>query len=539
MASVQKKRKHKTLSLLEKNEILKRLEKGETLTSVANVYGVGRATVHDIRKNSDKIKSFCKTNENLKSKRQTLKFGENPKVDESLYAWFLQERDRHTPISGEILKEKARDFYRKITKKDDFQASEGWLHKFKQRYGIRLLSTTGEKLSSDESAVEPYKERFKHVIQEMDLTPDQVYNADESGLFWRLLPKKTFVHREEASAPGRKLAKDRVTFMPCSNASGTHKMTMLVIGKAKNPRAFKNVKLPVDYMNQSKAWMNKSIFTEWFNELFKPSVKRFLKEQKLPQKALLILDNCPGHPDENELNSADNIRVMFLPPNVTPLLQPMDQNVIQAIKMQYKKSLLYNVLSKDESVIKSLKEINLKDVVYSLANAWNNLDKKVIICSWKKLWPDMTLLDQYKKDEPNMKASEEREINLLRDVANEQLVDSPNNALTTNDVGMWLTGEDDENNQFMTEDEIIEEMAREEEDEEQVEGEVTAAVQSISHDAAIASFAASITWAEENGVCANDILVLRRLQEQVLKVSLNSKKQRTIDRYFQPSTSKE
>lgn len=216
----------------------------------------------------------------------------------------------------------------------------------------------------------------------------------------------------------------------------------------------------------------------------------------------------------------------------------MDRNVIQAIKMQYKKSLLYNVLSKEECVIKSLKEITLKDVVYSLANAWEGLNEKVIICSWKKLWPDMALLDQYKKDGPTKTANEEREINILRDVVNERLVDSPDNALTTGDVGVWLTGEEDENNFFMSEDEIIKEVTREEEDEEQGE-EVTAVVKSISHDAAIASFATAISWSEENGVSANDVLVLKRLQEQVLKVSLHNKKQKTIETYFKPSTSKE
>lgn len=186
--SFQCKRKHKTLSLVDKDKILKRLEKGEKLVSLAKKYGVGRATTHDIRKNSDKIKTFFKKNENVKSARKTLKAGEFPQVDDSLYLWFLQERNRHTPISGEILKGKARFFYRNIMNTDDFQASEGWLDKFKRRFGIRLLSTTGEKLSCDIDAVEPYKEKFKKVIEEMALTPDQVYNADESGLFWRLLP---------------------------------------------------------------------------------------------------------------------------------------------------------------------------------------------------------------------------------------------------------------------------------------------------------------------------------------------------------------
>lgn len=47
--------------------------------------------------------------------------------------------------------------------KDDFQVSEGWLDKLKTCCGIRLLSTTGEKLSCDVVAVEPYKENFQKV----------------------------------------------------------------------------------------------------------------------------------------------------------------------------------------------------------------------------------------------------------------------------------------------------------------------------------------------------------------------------------------
>jgi hypothetical protein len=46
---------------------------------------------------------------------KTLKTGEFPEVKDALYLRFLQERNRHTPISGEILKEKAKYFYKKIT----------------------------------------------------------------------------------------------------------------------------------------------------------------------------------------------------------------------------------------------------------------------------------------------------------------------------------------------------------------------------------------------------------------------------------------
>lgn len=368
----------------------------------------------------------------------------------------------------------------------------------------------------------------------MNLTPDQVYNADESGLFWRLLPKKTFVHRAEASAPGRKLAKDRITFMPCSNASGTHKLQMLVIGKSKKPRVFKNVNLPVEYTNQTKGWMTKTLFNEWFHNSFVPSVKTFLKKQKLPPRALLILDNCPGHPEADELKDGE-ICALFLPPNVTPLLQPMDQNVIQTVKTAYKKSLLYGILSKEGSVIEALKKTNLKDVVFNLANAWKKLSTKTIVCSWKKLWPTLSLLQAYekqKKVDPEQQ-NKDTELNDLREAIIEQLVDDPND-VTATDIDAWLTGEEEEQYQIMTDDEIVADILDNGDDDETDMGTDSAAAvpQTVNTDQALHAFATAITWAEENSASAIEILTLKGLQEKVLKHSFNAKKQKTIKDFF-------
>jgi hypothetical protein len=84
------------------------------------------------------------------------------------------------------------------------------------------------------------------------------------------------------------MSKDQIKFMPCSNAGGTHKLEMLVIGKAAQPRAFKSQSLPVIYKSQSHGWVTREVFTEWFHESFESSVKSFLKKENLPVKALLI-----------------------------------------------------------------------------------------------------------------------------------------------------------------------------------------------------------------------------------------------------------
>jgi hypothetical protein len=87
---------------------------------------------------------------------------------------------------------------------------------------------------------------------------------------------------------------------------------MLAIGKSKKPRAFKNCTLPLLYKGQARGWMNVILFKEWFHDEFVPSMRKHLESKNLEPKAILLLDNCPGHPDECDLVSDDGkITAMF------------------------------------------------------------------------------------------------------------------------------------------------------------------------------------------------------------------------------------
>lgn len=136
-----------------------------------------------------------------------------------------------------------------------------------------VFSRNPEKqLSSRADLVEPFRKDLLEVITSNGLTMDMVFNADETGLFWKLLPDYTYVHAGEAAALGRKTSKERFTFLACANASGLLKLRPLVIGKAKKPRSFLNKCLPVDYAFSKSAWMTVSIFKKWFMDNFVPQV---------------------------------------------------------------------------------------------------------------------------------------------------------------------------------------------------------------------------------------------------------------------------
>ena len=405
--------KHKTLSIAQKFEIIQKLGNGQSPVQLVAEYGVGRSTITDIKKKKTQIAEYMNSHQQ-QTTHLTLKTAKHPNVETALYTWFLQQRTKNVNISGEILQGKAKFFYEKITGRDDFAASSGWLDNFKKRFKIRQLTVTGEKLSSNFAAVDPFQKLFLNKVRELNLGPEQVYNADESGLFWRALPKKTLVHKDEDSAPGRKVSKDRLTFMPCANASGSHKLKLFTIGKAANPRAFKNCrnKLPVIYKNQRSAWMDQELFKQWFHEDFVPSVQAHLKQIGLPPRALLLLDNAPSHPEEKELRSRDGlVCVLYLPPNCTPLLQPMDQHVIQAIKIHYRKQLLLDLIADDTEPAEALKCFNLKNAIFNLHTSWENVSAELIKKSWKKLWPlniHENLGDEYDDEEDLMPLAELR-----------------------------------------------------------------------------------------------------------------------------------
>lgn len=109
--------------------------------------------------------------------------------------------------------------------------------------------------------MEPFKLELNSYIASKCLTPDQIYSADESGLFWRRIPDKTFVASDEKQAPGRKTAKERVTILVCANFSEIHKL------KSKSPRALKDYsEMTLKYTHSKTAWMIKVCFHKWFHE---------------------------------------------------------------------------------------------------------------------------------------------------------------------------------------------------------------------------------------------------------------------------------
>ena len=105
------------------------------------------------------------------------------------------------------------------------------------------------------------------------------------------------------------------------------------------------------------------------------------------RKVLLLMDNAGCHPEELK-NKYSNIKIVFLPPNTTSKLQPLDLGIIQNFKVHYRKLLLRFVLSKiDQTTLKAseiAKTVNVLKAMRWVSESWNSVKADTIIKCFRR-----------------------------------------------------------------------------------------------------------------------------------------------------------
>ncbi|XP_064099523.1 tigger transposable element-derived protein 1-like [Macrobrachium nipponense] len=133
--------------------------------------------------------------------------------------------------------------------------------------------------------------------------------------------------------------------------------------------------------------MTQALFEDWFINCFIPQVREYCFENTIPFKVLLLLDNAPGHPP-HLADLHPNVKVTFLPPNKTPLIQPMDQGAIAAFKANYLKTTFSQAISAtdddpDLSLRDFWKKYDILKCIKNISAAWEAVTKKCMNGIWK------------------------------------------------------------------------------------------------------------------------------------------------------------
>lgn len=343
--------------------ILKDVNAGVSRQEIMKKYDVKRSTLSDYVKNQAKIFEAFDSGK-FTGKRKRLRTAAHPKLEDALLRWITDMRNSQLPFSGPLICQQAERYALRMNI-ESFSAYEGWFARFRERHGLVFRNVCGEKAAVDERRIADWKttELPQYLAR---YEPANVFNADETALFFKALPEKTITFKGDPCVGGKR-SKERVTVLLASNMSGTERLPLLVIGKARNPRCFKNIHhFPVQYHANRKAWMTSDIFQAWLRQLD----RRFSANKR---KVLLLVDNCSAH---TRVTGLECIELVFLPENTTAALQPLDQGIIQHVKSRYRKHVLERILLCKEAGREY--DLTLLTAIHILAHVWNKTPPAVI-----------------------------------------------------------------------------------------------------------------------------------------------------------------
>ncbi|GCC41489.1 hypothetical protein chiPu_0025036 [Chiloscyllium punctatum] len=260
-------KKPKRITIETIKEMIAKHENGARVSDLAMQYDMATSAICTILRNKEALKAADV------AKGVTILTKQRPKlldeVEKLLLVWINQKKLAGDSVNETIICEEALHIHRDLlatlpststASVEEFKVSRGWFDKFRQRTGIHSVIRHGEAASLDKKATEDFVKEFNKFVEGEGYVSHQVFNCDETGPFWKKMPKRSYITQEEKTLPGHKPMKDRLTLLLCAKASGDCKIKPLLVYHSESPRVFKRnnvlkAKLPVMWRANSKAWV--------------------------------------------------------------------------------------------------------------------------------------------------------------------------------------------------------------------------------------------------------------------------------------------
>ncbi|CAB5323547.1 unnamed protein product [Rhizophagus irregularis] len=429
-----------------------------------------------------------------------------PSLEQALSIWVKQALSKNMILSDNILREKAKEFAQDLNIAENaIGFSNGWLGGFKSRNNLSKQRIHGESNSAPLSTLPELRAELQELISKYD--PNDVFNFDEMGLFYRMTPNQTL-----ASGPvsGTKKDKTRITWQVLILLDNASSHLEPKKKEANNNELYNSDETSA--AESSHAAKNKK------------GKKRAVSKSK---KSRQLFD------DLSQPLELTNITIKYLPPNTTSHLQPMDQGIINNFKVKYKQYYCQHLIRQFDNREDIGRKLNLLEAINYLSDAWLDVSQNIISNCWAKagILPSVNHVQrEVASDQIDMELDVEFEeieelLEILPDIGTPFLDDIDHYIKELEELPV---------EEFLDDKQIIEYVTKD--SSEEVISDSEPELEIISIKEAVQGLKTFITFftqqSDHSGFCSEDLKIFNKYSKLMNVKLFESKKQTSIDSFF-------
>ncbi|KAL7638998.1 UNVERIFIED_CONTAM: hypothetical protein RMT77_010533 [Armadillidium vulgare] len=224
---------------------------------------------------------------------------------------------------------------------DGFSPGIDWVHGFLSRKANVLSKRKCQNINRrraavSENVISDYFENLKKSLQ--GISPKYIVNYDETNFVDDPGTKEQIFRRGNKRAERvMNTSKTAVSVMFAATALGEMIPSFVVYKGTKLMDSYlEGGPLNTQYAFSKSGWFDGELFKQYINKIIIPFFKKEPEKKKV-----LIGDNLPAHMSLEivEILKQNNISLVFLPPNSTHILQPLDVSVFRPLKIAWRKVL--------------------------------------------------------------------------------------------------------------------------------------------------------------------------------------------------------
>ncbi|OWT42563.1 DDE superfamily endonuclease domain-containing protein [Pochonia chlamydosporia 170] len=261
--------------------------------------------------------------------------------------------DRLDNVGLAVRKEFVRDAANLILRERSSKAKAGnppavgqhWVSRFLTRYGYdskkQKTLDSNRQVAEDIDKVNQYFQRLREIIETHGITPEDIWNMDETGFQLGVGKDQLIVtKRERAHYLAIPTNRESATAIEAISAAGRHCPGFLIMTGSKHMARWYAESVGLDEDTalgvSETGYSNDELSLEWIRHFDKhtASTAKGLKR-------LLILDGHGSHHTKEFIEYCDNHHIIpfGLPSHLTHILQPLDVCVLQPLKHYHAKAL--------------------------------------------------------------------------------------------------------------------------------------------------------------------------------------------------------